>query len=130
MIMGQVSSTLRRANNGYSHWCPGCEEMHYIATESPLQNGAYWTFNGSVDRPTFSPSVKISSGHFAAGHKSGECWCNYKERLGEEAPFECGVCHYFIRDGMIEFCSDSTHSLAGKTIPLPALPKQHQDNQI
>jgi len=27
-------------------------------------------------------------------------------------------CHSFIRDGQIEFCSDSTHELAGKTVRL------------
>ena len=28
--MSQVSAVLRRAENGYSHWCPGCKKMHVI----------------------------------------------------------------------------------------------------
>ena len=27
-------------------------------------------------------------------------------------------CHLFVKNGQIEYCSDSTHSLAGKTVPM------------
>jgi hypothetical protein len=30
-------------------------------------------------------------------------------------------CHSFVRAGMIEFLSDCTHELAGKTVPIPDL---------
>jgi hypothetical protein len=29
------------------------------------------------------------------------------------------VCHSFVRDGRIEFLSDSTHHLSGQTVELP-----------
>lgn len=33
----------------------------------------------------------------------------------------CHTCHSFVRDGQIEFLSDCTHALAGKTVSLPAV---------
>lgn len=126
--MSQASATLRKVQGGYAHWCPGCEEMHFIATEEPRANGARWSFNGDVDRPTFSPSVKITSGHYAQGWQGKSCWCTYKTEEGEDPGFACGICHYFLRDGRIEFCADSTHALAGRTVDLPALPSAAQDN--
>lgn len=33
-----------------------------------------------------------------------------------------GACHYFIVKGEIIFCGDSTHGLAGKTVPMPDIP--------
>jgi hypothetical protein len=76
------------------HWCPGCNARHIINVEKPLPNGAKWTWDGNVDAPTFSPSINI-----------------------------VGQCHYFIRNGMIEFCGDSAHELAGQTVPLPDFPE-------
>ena len=56
---------------------------------------ARWTFNGDLESPTVSPSILVRGG---------------------EKDFNC---HSFIRDGKIEFLSDSTHSLAGQTIEIP-----------
>jgi len=76
----------------YEHMCPGCNQLHYIAVDHPFGNGHQWSFNGDLDKPTFNPSINI-----------------------------LGVCHYFITDGFIQFCSDSKHSLAGSTVELPEL---------
>jgi hypothetical protein len=70
--------------------------------------------------------VKISGGHYVSGHQ-GDCWCTFKERTGREPAFTCGVCHYFLQDGALQYCGDSTHGLAGKTVPLPELPPEHRD---
>ena len=99
--MARLGRFLRDMEGGYGHWCPGCEEMHYIAVEKPLANGAQWTFDGDVEAPTFSPSVR----HTHLGLTSPEC------------------CHYFIRGGNIEFCGDCTHALSGQTVPLPPWPE-------
>jgi hypothetical protein len=32
------------------------------------------------------------------------------------------LCHYFITDGQIVFCSDNPHELNGQTVPLPEFP--------
>jgi hypothetical protein len=87
------------ADAGWMHWCPGCKNTHAIAVEKPFENGARWTFDGNMEAPTFAPSVKVN-------------W-----------PEPGRVCHYFIKAGNIEFCSDSTHALAGKTVPLPEWPE-------
>jgi hypothetical protein len=89
----------------FGHWCPGCQSGHEIAVTQPLANGAKWTFDGNMERPTFSPSINIRWGKYAGGNED-----------------HGGVCHYFIRGGMIEFCGDSTHALAGKTVALPDIP--------
>ncbi len=101
--MGQVSAVLRNVSSGFSHWCPGCEEMHNIAVSAPNGSGARWTFDGNVDRPTFAPSVNISC-------------------VDPEGEFPPERCHYFLRGGMLQFLNDCTHKLAGQTVPLPPLP--------
>lgn len=109
--------------------CPGCGDRHALPVrtvpagyvESPYYaGGAHWDFNGSLEQPTFSPSLLIRSGHYATEHKPGDsCWCTYRDEEGEPAPFACVVCHSFIRDGRIEFLNDCTHALAGQTVDLP-----------
>ena len=107
--MGQISNVLRNFAGGFSHWCPGCEEMHAIHVDRPNHSGARWTFDGNVDSPTFAPSINIRTGP-------------YPEAEDGKPVGHVDVCHYFLRAGRIEFCSDSTHALAGQTVPLPPLP--------
>lgn len=87
--------------------------MHVIPVGEPYRT--HWRFDGNLDAPTFAPSVKISYGD-----------------LSEAEAREWGVvrcCHYFIRNGRIQFCGDSTHALAGKTVPLPPLPNAPQQDE-
>lgn len=99
------------ADAGWMHWCPGCGTYHAIAVERPLANGARWTFDGNMERPTFAPSVKCSWGPFPSVPE------------GRPDAGKVRVCHYFIRAGRIEFCSDSTHGLSGQTVDLPDVPR-------
>lgn len=102
--------------NGLSFYCPGCKSNHHvqIAPASPA-----WGFNGNYDKPTFTPSVLVRSGHYLPGHVGPECWCTYNVKHPDKpAPFECSVCHSFVVDGKIQFLSDSTHELAGQTVDL------------
>jgi len=100
----------------YKIWCEGCKEKHVLYVNTP---GRYnWSFNGDLDKPTFSPSLLIRCGHYADPNAK-TCWCTYnKEHPDNPAPFECGICHSFIRDGNIQYLNDCTHYLAGKTLPL------------
>lgn len=76
-------------------FCPGCQCGHGVwTTHSNGITGAIWNWNGSMDKPTFNPSLKVS-------HGAGV------------------VCHSFVRDGKIQFLSDCTHKLAGQTVDLP-----------
>lgn len=82
--------------------CPGCRSCHSLATKKPNNCGAMWTWNESIESPTFSPSLNVS-------------W-HYHGSDGVRKDFRC---HSFIRDGKIEFLTDSTHRLAGMTVELP-----------
>ena len=110
--MGQFGNKLRKSTIGYSHWCTGCEEMHHIQVTSP--SGINWKFNNDPDMPDFKPSVKITY----PGMSTEEC--------SEWKLVVC--CHYFIDNGHINYCSDSTHSLSGQSILLPDLPPEHRDD--
>jgi hypothetical protein len=95
--------------------------MHFIFTDG--RHGANWSFDGNVGKPTFNPSVKIT------GKKTevidGEWTGNWLRDANGQLIDMC--CHYFLHAGQLQFCSDSTRTLAGKTVPLPELPPRHRD---
>lgn len=103
----RISDGLRRTTNGYMHWCPGCKAHHTFAVDVPLKNGAQWSYNGDPNRPTFEPSML--AWYDETNDENGTVWPGKR-------------CHYFLRDGRIQFLNDSTHSLAGQTVDLPSLP--------
>lgn len=99
--------------------CPGCGDTHEIPVAAANVSGKAWGFNGSVERPTFTPSILVRSGHFVQDGRAGECWCAYdREHPDDPSGFKCGICHSFVRDGCIEFLGDCTHALAGQTVDL------------
>lgn len=105
--MSAAGKLLRKCDGGYLVWCPACSEAHVVAVEKPLGNGAKWTFNGDLEKPTFSPSLLVKTGSAVDP--------DFKD--GPDDPPT--VCHSFIRDGNWEYCPDSRHELAGKTVPIP-----------
>lgn len=84
------------SGNPLLFWCPGCEEFHgvWIRPEANPATGAFWTWNGDLEKPTFSPSVLV--------HISGN-----KPR-----------CHFYVENGFIRYLSDCGHALAGKTVQM------------
>lgn len=113
---------------GLMFWCPGCEGAHAVVVEGK----APWEFNGNPDKPSFTPSVSIRSGHFASHFKAGDnCWCTYdaeQRAKGEkESGFKCVVCHSYVTDGRIQFLGDSTHALSGQTVDLPPFPGNEEE---
>lgn len=76
----------------YVHMCPACGHLHYIPVEHPFSNGSQWFFNGSLEKPTFNPSISI-----------------------------IGRCYYFIKEGFIEYSLNCKHHLAGQKLELPEL---------
>jgi hypothetical protein len=104
--MSEVSKILRRTETGYVHWCAACESGHFVQVHGGVTR---WGFNGDVERPTFTPSVKITY----SGPDAGV----------DDAPPAC--CHYFITDGRIAYCPDSTHDLAGQTVDLTEIPADY-----
>jgi|APFre7841882654_1041346.scaffolds.fasta_scaffold23564_3 hypothetical protein len=81
---------------GWSFVCPGCDQHHVIPTEGGHER-VNWQFNGDIERPTFTPSLRVVT--------KKEC-----------------VCHSVITDGRIQFCGDCTHALVGKTVELLNIP--------
>lgn len=85
---------LRNTDGGVFHWCPGCNRMHIIPNT--------WQFDGNLTEPTFIPSIK---------HQWDE---------GDQHIHKC--CHYTLIKGVLQFCSDCTHSLKDQKVVLPDLP--------
>lgn len=114
--MGQVSAYLRRATGAYMHWCPGCKELHQLPDR--------WSFNGDVNKPTFSPSFKHTL-HRWDGFPDLDI--EQVKRIGHAPGLREVVCHYILTDGILNFCGDCWHDLNGKSVPLPVLPDDHAD---
>ena len=76
----------------YVFHCPGCGCSHPFEVNAP--DGRGWTWNGSLEKPTFRPSLLCNQG---TAH----------------------VCHSFVTDGQIQFLSDCHHALAGQTVEIP-----------
>lgn len=121
--MSALSRLLRdQAGNQLAFWCPGCGCAHSIRVgegERPC-----WQWNGDAERPTFTPSILVTGGHFASSYKPGDpCWCTYNaEHPDDPVKFGCQRCHSYVTDGFIQFLDDSSHELKGQTVPLPAWP--------
>src|SRR5689334_10719002 len=93
---------------GYSFICPGCKNCHEVYTEIRNHWGARWSFSGTLDKPTFSPSFHEKVGPYPEGaFIDGKDWSN-----------KYFVCHFFIRKGKIEFLGDCTHGLVGKIVEM------------
>lgn len=109
--------------------CPGCTKAgrcrsahHAVYAEPPgPHTGAKWGWNGSADKPTFTPSILVRSTDMTEkGNADYEAWI----QRGGPAPEEGfdrveTVCHSFVTDGRIQFLGDCTHPLAGQTVDLP-----------
>lgn len=113
--MGQLSSKLRSMQGGVGHWCPGCDEIHLIPRS--------WTFDGDLESPTFAPSVKITGKQRV--NVDGKWTGEWVRDANGKAVDMC--CHYILTKGVLNFCGDCTHALAGQAVPLPVLPPQHSD---
>lgn len=116
--MSQVSPYLRNMTDGHTHWCPACKEMHRLPNT--------WSFNGDVNKPTFSPSFK-HSGIQTVKDENGKWTGEWKlDANGKGIPF---VCHYILTNGILNFCGDCTHSMSGQSVPLPELPAYYRDTK-
>lgn len=90
-----MSAVLRVVEGGWAHWCPGCERVHVLPGP-----GRGWQFNGSLEKPTFTPSFKHTL---------------YRKKEDRET-----VCHYNVTDGVLHFHNDSDHELRGAVPMVPA----------
>ena len=80
----------------YHFYCPGCKCIHQIAIAENDCGFPIWKCNGDMENPTVEPSIKV-------------------EYHGADKDT---VCHSFVRDGKIQYLSDCTHNMAGKTVDM------------
>ena len=86
---------------GHLHWV--CPASICGSVRIPVDNVATpksWQWNGSTDKPTIMPSVKVT-------------W-----DFGEDPQRKHFCCHCNVTDGVIQFCGDCTHELAGMSVPM------------
>jgi Family of unknown function (DUF6527) len=90
----------KRSDGSILFECPGCGCLHAVSVDAPNVMGAIWSWNGSFELPTFTPSILVTA--------------NYTDpkRMGD-------ICHSYVTNGRIQFLCDSTHELAGQTVDLP-----------
>lgn len=81
-------------------WCPGCKSTHTYVLGTYMGVGEWgemkgkpvrmdnWLFNGDLEFPTFSPSLKYDD------------------------------CHLILRRGILEFCGDCKHELKNKDVEM------------
>lgn len=81
-------------NTGQYMWyCQGCKTVHAFWTSHKNNEGPNWGFNGDLERPTFTPSHRVSDDKGT-------------------------ICHSFVTDGKVQYLNDSRHELAGHTVEM------------
>ena len=102
------------SEHGGEQWvryrCPGCGHDHAVPA-------ARWNWNGDVDKPTLSPSVR----HYY------EMPADVAKKKGRSKNRQVTTCHYHIEDGMIKFCNDCPHKLKNQTVELPEIEEVSHD---
>ena len=97
--MGIKIHTTKEDINGNTlvlFFCPGCNEHHGVRVKG---SHPCWTWNESLETPTFSPSILV--------------FAPMKDKKNKT------LCHSFVNNGKIKFLSDSAHKLAGKEVDIP-----------
>lgn len=91
----------------FTFYCPACKGTHVF--------NHTWQFNGDYERPTVSPSIKVTGVVPLTDEDVAKIMRN--------EPFEPTplCCHSFITDGRIAYCSDCTHAMSGQTVELPEI---------
>lgn len=93
-----IAKKFKNAGGIVAYWCPACKHAHWV----PINR---WTWNGSLVAPTLAPSVR----HY----------------ITHEDKREETLCHYYVKDGKIEYCTDCPHELKGQTIDMVPIPDDY-----
>lgn len=84
---------LRKSSEGFFFKCPACNCAHQVWTEG---SGPKWEWNGSLDKPTFRPSLRVM------------------------VKANTGRCHFVITDGMMHFEMDNDNvEWRGRVVEIP-----------
>jgi len=105
--------------------CLGCDNEHAINVDPTVvhrnEDGSVtphpcWTFNGDLDRPTFSPSLLVRSGKYANPEWYAKLTSQERRDFADRIS---NVCHSYIVNGQIQYLHDCTHKYVNQTIELP-----------
>lgn len=111
-MVEQLSPILFRNGSYVYYRCPGCNTVHSV----PVNTGVHpqWTWNGDAVKPTLSPSVR----HFTPASERKDNQGNVIESKPAQT-----YCHYFVKEGCIDYQNDCTHRLNGmQRVPMEPLP--------
>jgi len=95
--------------NFYAFECPACGENHWFQISPRIPA---WTWNNDFENPTVFPSIRVGGTVPITDDEHARI---LKGELIKPKPF---CCHFFIKEGKIEFCADSTHEFAGKAVAM------------
>lgn len=115
-IANKISSVLWERDYGDGrkellYNCPACGNLHFVRVGT-WPGGAVWTWDGNAEKPTFSPSIKVTGTQPVTDAEVEAI------TAGQKIAPRPLCCHFFIRAGQIEYCGDCTHAMAGKTVPM------------
>lgn len=82
--------------------CPGCATEDnatglHILPVNTKEKSPSWDWDGNLESPTVNPSILTGKGTNK-------------------------ICHSWLKSGVFQFLTDSTHKLAGQKVPIPDLP--------
>lgn len=89
-------------------YMPGYDNLIMIQVTG--EGRPIWNWNGDIYAPTFSPSIL--------------------SRLPLDGGARTMRNHVFVREGRIQFLTDCSHALAGKTVELPKLKDWPEDLRL
>lgn len=95
-------------STSYWMWCPACDDAVRISNA--------WDWNGSLEKPTFSPSIKTTGVQWATTdgfHKKG----HPRVATGKQT-----VCHSYLTNGIWHFLGDCTHEHANEEMAMVPIP--------
>lgn len=125
-----MKASLRHVDDHGHHYealmfvCPGCATpytfpdgtehtpsgVHMLPVSGDANGRPVWTWDGNLEAPTLSPSIAT------------------KIHPYDEQSRPLGFCHSYLRGGVFEFLTDSTHKYSGQHVPMPDLPRWAEDD--
>lgn len=95
--------------NMVAFYCPGCGESHMVDTKK-------WSVN--LETGTISPSVLVRGKRMPDNPERNPDGSYVTDSNGMIKGWYELRCHSFVKNGSIQYLSDCTHKLAGKTVPM------------
>ncbi len=106
----------KEGKEGYSFWCPGCKGYHGMIVKGDSKKGPVWGWNGSLDKPTFKPSLLVRSVSCPDNPEKNKDGSYVLESDGRIKVAKDIRCHSYINDGKIQFLGDCSHDIKGHSL--------------